>query len=76
MDELKPCPFCGGEGTMVSRVDKVLILSGKCWFIQCKKCGSQGAECYEHLAAPEKEYKAINQAWKDAIEAWNRRVKE
>lgn len=36
MQELKPCPFCGGEATIVERV----IKGGyKVYYVKCKECG-------------------------------------
>ncbi len=75
MDELKKCPFCGGEAEMCNSMDKLL---GKFWYIRCKKCYSRGSGIYEsgRNLEPEEEYAAIKGAWENAIEAWNKRVGE
>lgn len=74
-DELKRCPFCGGEAEMSNSVDRFL---GKFWYVQCKKCCSRGSEVYESGSKlePEEEYPAIKGAWEKAIKAWNRREGE
>ena len=58
MDELKPCPFCGGKAKW--------RYSKPCGWIQCKKCGATSvpvADSYEEADGKEV-----------AIAAWNRRV--
>jgi len=37
MDELKPCPFCGGTGIWIEQYD---CTAGKRWRIMCLKCGA------------------------------------
>jgi hypothetical protein len=73
-DELKPCPFCGGEasGTGVVRYGRPLPdtewLDGspvvKAFFANCTRCGVRnggfGAQGYQTSA--------------EAIAAWNRRA--
>ena len=57
MNELKPCPFCGGEAELLI-VPANSGLSGTKWVVVCKKgCCNQ----YPHISDH------------DAIEAWNRR---
>lgn len=34
MDNLKPCPFCGGEAIMTKRYNRF----SEWWLISCKKC--------------------------------------
>lgn len=36
MDQLKPCPFCGGEAKIKSSSAFGLI---PCVYVQCQKCG-------------------------------------
>ena len=58
MNELKPCPFCGGEAKYIYSMPYNAV--------QCKKCkvfGKTVVDSYE-----QKDGKA------EAIEAWNRRT--
>ena len=60
MSELKPCPFCGGAGSLKTMV------STKSIFAICLACGAIGPFIrYKHRATDEDIAKAI--------EAWNRR---
>ncbi|MBO4284288.1 MAG: Lar family restriction alleviation protein [Clostridia bacterium] len=61
MDELKPCPFCGGKET-----DDLLSLymgfGGSEWIVECDRCGANlGWRNYNR---------------EEAIEAWNRRASD
>lgn len=75
MNELKRCPFCGGEAEISYSVDAFL---GKCWYVRCTDCYSHGTGVYESVRKlePEEEYAAIMGAWEKAIKAWNRRAKD
>ena len=68
MNELKPCPFCGGEAE--------LIKEHECWghgmfntsyFVRCKKCGSEGKSGSGYD-------KEAEQCLIEGIENWNRRA--
>ena len=64
MDELKPCPFCGGKAsTYTCKTDKKGVRSIK-WLVHCEKCGVN----YPAIKDCHYEY--------EAIEAWNRRVND
>ena len=41
-EELKPCPFCGGEAKFVESRDSVIPgkLEVVAWNVQCSKCGA------------------------------------
>lgn len=59
-EELKPCPFCGGE----ARVDDDLChsdMSKTFYSVICKKCGARTTNNFTLK--------------EDAIEQWNRRAK-
>lgn len=60
MDELKACPFCGGEAKCVTYLRNKEYI-----YIECKDCEAQAKAFPEsvHYSAEEK-----------AIEAWNRRA--
>lgn len=61
-NELKPCPFCGGEAKLT--IVPWCFKSGSSssgWFVKCLNCDvSQPAYMSDH----------------DAVEAWNRRVND
>ena len=73
MEELKTCPFCGGEAEICSAFEDFL---GKYWYVRCKTCYSKGPNIYEggKKLEPNQEYEAIKGAWDKAIKAWNRRA--
>lgn len=58
MEELKPCPFCGGEATIElwSRTGAIM----EQWFFNCH-C----TECFAGVIKGQEE---------EAVEAWNKRV--
>lgn len=60
MTELKPCPFCGGEGFVAHRTQPAEI--GWFYGCGCKRCRVQFG-CY-------------NDSEEEAIEQWNKRVRE
>ena len=62
MENLKPCPFCGGKGKVMNRSG--MYLSS---FVFCVECGSQS-----------REFKVSTSYSSDekAIEAWNRRAND
>ncbi len=61
-DELKPCPFCGGEAYLfVSNGVRVI----------CPKCGATTKILVDGMCAN----KVTGNATKAVIEAWNRRTK-
>ncbi len=65
MDELKPCPFCGGEAKYdsyaMSPYEKANInyIDGKWHYVYCSDCLAQGPEVLSK---------------EDAIADWNRRT--
>ena len=75
MSDLKPCPFCGNE----VEVEKIPLWYGNghgykdCYEfkIRCKKCG-----CRVDQPKNDSVYRSEEEAKKNAIEAWNRRVKD
>ena len=66
MDELKPCPFCGGNAVVISAP-----ISGV-WFIQCKTCTAMiGRKTKVVSTMHGKSYFETREA---AEIAWNRRA--
>ena len=65
MDELKPCPFCGGEAELRTGMEGSLVPHLAYALCTCKKCGSNSASFND--TAHNGKYVF------DAIEAWNRR---
>ena len=62
MAELKPCPFCGGDASLMHE-EKGINKDGS--VVMCKACGIKGQWI-------EKSYRYASDAL--AIEAWNRRA--
>lgn len=62
MDELKPCPFCGGKAKLkIIYSDAIAMMEKITWHkISCTKCDCK-IERFDVI---------------EAIEAWNRRVSE
>ena len=61
MEELKPCPFCGGDA-MVSNVTRKYLLGGETedrFAISCISCGANGGD---------------KKTKEECIEIWNRRT--
>ena len=61
MAELKPCPFCGGDGSLSTNVNAKIVF-GSCW-----DCGARGqvVQYKDHLS---------DEDITKAIELWNGRV--
>lgn len=67
MEELKPCPFCGGEATLITRMGDEIVHR-----IECTVCLAQMGET--HWAVDGKKGKLFFEKENDAIKAWNRRA--
>lgn len=69
MSEIKPCPFCGGNGSVV--YDSGNEVWNKSWSVGCTKCSIQfkelGSNSWRSVKAEDDAAKA------KAIAAWNRR---
>ena len=65
MDDIKPCPFCGGSiderGGLCNYNKKIMTLD-----LLCNKCGT----IFKFKS------KWIENPYTEAIEAWNRRIKD
>lgn len=59
MDELKPCPYCGGEAKLLRRKLRTgFYTRGGTWYVHCKACLNR--------TEPRKKRETV-------IELWNRR---
>lgn len=68
MDELKPCPFCGGKAKIINYIDSRFFPTVNKAYVKCIKCHSSGDV-----------FKQKNNSIdyiEEAIEAWNRRVED
>ena len=59
VNELRPCPFCGGRAAIVHKKEPV----GECWKVYC-----MNEDCWCEASTP-----AYNRR-ETAVEAWNRRA--
>lgn len=68
MEELKKCPFCGGEASIVNSysVHRKRIFV----YVRCDVCNSQGKT---YTTSTKKEMGENNPANKYAVNAWNLR---
>ena len=60
MQEIKPCPFCGGKASIC---DRCISPTGKVFFIMCEK-----SECHGNITDLN-----VNYTKQEAIKAWNTR---
>lgn len=63
MEELKPCPFCGGQATLF------VSENGGGVRVLCLKCRAQSKSCVDTLS-----YQKPTHAVRSVIDAWNKRV--
>lgn len=69
MEELKPCPFCGGKAKLYSGWDNGKELRKSYWaIVKCTQCGIVGKNC--HNKGPIEDIELLT------IESWNRRAYE
>lgn len=85
MEELKPCPFCGGKASLEnSGIEKCrnrengdLITS---WYVWCPNCGiKRDGGVSEYYFRKDETLILVNPMYdgrKKAIEAWNRRAND
>lgn len=58
MNELKKCPFCGGEARLHSRCNYIETGNETMYFVKCNECKTESTWCYKK---------------EKAIKAWNTR---
>lgn len=73
MEELKRCPFCGGE--VIVKMGCKRDIGWAIW-CECTKCYAETAGYCPDLSKEGKALDNIDACKKSAIEVWNRRVKE
>lgn len=64
---MRCCPFCGGNPTVMT--DRVGTSNLTDTWIECYQCGSRSTKFCNRK-------KGLDECAVDAVEAWNRRVKE
>lgn len=77
MEELKPCPFCGGDAA-IRKIKTGMHYDKRTesWRVECSKCGAHpGRYGYESIISIEnnKEPTIIKDGRKEAIDTWNDR---
>lgn len=79
VDELKPCPFCGGEAKLVEvsmdydDVPPITILNE--YTVECCECGASLKIFNDEIVRDIEGLHINHDGVKEAIEAWNRRTK-
>lgn len=68
MNNLKPCPFCGGEATVT--IAPILGVA----FIECKHCSAMMGRYQKGGRTDHDGFWTHFESKEEAIEAWNRRA--
>lgn len=70
MEELKKCPFCGGEARI--KMERKNNVGWTIW-CECKKCYAKAEGYCPSMQNADNALNSINTCKINAIEAWNRR---
>lgn len=73
-DTIKPCPFCGGNATVVSKLIKRKVYM----WVSCANCGASSAMVlYPEMAVPKRLTDSQKEMFeKPLLDMWNRRIAE
>ena len=72
-EEIKTCPFCGGEGKVMVKIENESMLFAWC---QCTSCGATVDGYYMPLNPAGYSFNDVLEWMRCVIETWNRRVEE
>lgn len=76
MENMKPCPFCGGEAIVTSR-DQAVEDSGafsEIYAVACRSCGARPGGCFRgKFYRKDGEFFIVKDGYADAVAAWNQR---
>lgn len=73
MENLKPCPFCGGEGKVKAAKKDYIGFTIWC---ECKKCCAKTNGYCPDLKIEDLAIENIDSCKNAAIKAWNKRVND
>lgn len=73
MENLKPCPFCGGEGKI--KAAKKDCLGFVIW-CECKECYAQAGGYCPDIKNEDRTIEEIDFCRKEAVKAWNKRAND
>lgn len=72
-EELKPCPFCGGEAKLITTEFDRKTIAIK---VECQSCSARAGGFCATVFDNKNALENIDNSREKAIEAWNRRVTE
>ena len=72
MEELKPCPFCGGKA-VIKAVNKSYGFTIWC---QCKECSAKTEGYCPDINNEDNSLESIEKCKNKAAKAWNRRMND